>query len=209
MDSPPPVPPRPAPPAGPAIAPADLLEQLKAASKRLTEAAASIRAQIQADPGKEFGGDNFSFSAANRSKREHCDDIDLSLREAIAGEDLSILKCRDLGRMRRALVAPRPGMDMEGAVEIVGRRIRDLEASLAAARFDQLYDSKLKQADREVADALLKFAAKWKAREALARKANQDCGVALPVCPRIPRLTDQLGAIIRQVRNAKTAADLL
>ena len=199
--------PQPAP--RPATAAPVALETLKAASARLTEAAALVRARIAADP-NAIQQEAVSFSASNASRREFAADLQQTLDEALAGEPLTILQSRDLARARRALSAVRPGMDSEGAIEIIGRRILDAEQSAASERFQKTHAPLLAKGKRKVADKLLALTAAIKDYEGLAAGANSACSpVHTPNFPVLRGLTDALKSIYQQVKNAKSADDLL
>ena len=202
-DEPPAPPPR---PAAERVVPQDLASA-QASLATLQTAGAAIRAKCLADPDLARAPENYAPGAAKSFLARWADDVARCLRDAAAGPDLTLLQCGDPGRIDRAL----HGVDRSrlGAIDVQGRVVADLTSAAANSRYADVHAPKLRAADAKVAKCLLALRDAWQARIALAEQARRDGGPVTATTPAIPRLTDQLGAIIRQVRNAKSPEDLL
>jgi hypothetical protein len=83
----------------------------KAALATLQEAGAAVRARLEADPELYQAHGNFAPGEANNFLVRWGRDVMQAVREAAAGEPLSILQCGDLGRADRCLTGIGPHFD--------------------------------------------------------------------------------------------------
>ncbi len=202
-DEPPAPPPR---PAAERVVTQDLAEA-QASLATLQTAGVAIRARCLADPDLAILSENYAPGAAKAFLARWADDVARCLRDAAAGPGLTILQCGDIGRIDRAL----HGIDRErlGAIEAQGRVVADLTDAAANSRYTNVHAPRLRAADIKVAKAVLMLRDAWQARVALAEAARRDGGPVVISTPALPRIGDQLRAIIRQIGSAKRPEDLL
>ena len=139
----PPVVPRPA--AAPVVP--QTLEQAEATLQALQAASKIIADKMARSPNLMRGEECFSDTKSKAIRDRRAEDVQTALREAAAGEPLSILDCGDLWRMHCALEAFDPYREEPGAVQVQGRVVADLRERQVMARYADVHAPKLRAAD--------------------------------------------------------------
>jgi hypothetical protein len=183
------------------------LEQAQAALAALQEAGKKAKAKIDDNPHLAAAEVSFSPAAARSFLSRWGDDMESILREAAAGQPLSLLERSEWGRLQHALIGQPPHRD--GAIEMQRRIVVDLQADAARARYSETHAPKLRTADVRVAKALLSLRDAWHARVNLAEQARRDGGPVTVTTPQLPRIADQIRAVIRQIGTAEKPEELL
>jgi hypothetical protein len=198
--------PTPSRPRPAAIVPQDI-DTARAALVTLQTAGAAVRARIAEDPNLSRGEECFSDAGAKRIQGRWASDLATAMQEAAAGQELSILKTGDVARMNAALNGI--PLDTPGAIERQRKIVADLEQHAAQTRFAKVHAPNLRAADVKVANALLALRDAWQARVTLAEEARADGAPVVLPTPAIPRMSDQLRVIIKQIGNTRTPEELL
>ena len=191
----------------PERAPEPTLDEARAALARLKEAAAPIAAKAKAKPDRFRPTETIGGDAANRFLEGQATDAVEAVTEALAGDTLTCLSWRDVGRSYRALLGgpPAPERTMLGAIEVLATTVAKLEAEKQASDYEPV-THKLRAADLEIAKSLLAFRDAWAARVELAQSAPRP---AHTVTRPALRVTANLAALFLAIRGAKAPEDLL
>jgi hypothetical protein len=201
-------PPAPPPRPAPAVIP-QTHEQAEAALRALQAASQTVRAKMDDNPHMARGEECFTDGQSKRIRNRWAEDMATALRQAAAGEPLSILQCGDLWRAHCCLDGP--DYDTPGAIVAQGQIVADLKNRAVRERFDREYAPRLDKLRRDfIETVVLRGGAKYKAYQALAEEAREKCpGITVSQYPEIPRVSDMLNAIMRQTRNVQSVDEAL
>ena len=203
-DTPPAMPPRPAAarrapdPCGGGSNPAGIQAASKIVADRMAAKSNLLR-----------GEECFSSTKAKAIRDRRAEDIQTALREAAAGEPLSILLCGDVWRMHCTLDCADPYREEPGAVQVQSKLVADLREQQALAHYADVHGPKLRTGRRESCQGLVgSRAMHGNPRIALAEEARRDGGPVVISTPALPWIGDQVARDHQADRQRQAAGRL-